>query len=290
MCRVRLAIGSAQFGLDYGISNHTGQVTLSEGSAVLNLARANGISTIDTAIGYGNSECRLGQIGVQNWKIVTKLPAIPDGCKDIYRWMNTSINDSLGRLKVNNLYGILLHRPQQLLEKDGELLYLALQRLKEKKIVKKVGISIYDPSELDVLLDKYKLDLVQAPFNVFDHRLIESGWMRELSERGVELHVRSIFLQGLLLMTNENRPVKFNRWHNLWNCWGDWLQASDLSATEACVRYALSFPEISQVIIGVNSQQQLSEIIKASNGSVPILPNQIISREVDLINPACWKI
>ena len=286
---MRLALGTAQFGLNYGISNQAGQVTHEEVIAILRLAKAIGITTLDTATGYGESEQRLGEIGATDWKIVTKLPAIPENCTDIYQWVNNAVNGSLHRLKVNNLYGLLLHRPQQLLEKDGDQLYSALQRLKQENIVKKMGVSIYDPSELDALSDHYKFDLVQAPFNAFDRRLIESGWMRKLSEQGVELHVRSIFLQGLLLMSKTNRPAKFDRWINLWNDWEDWLRVSGLSATEACVRYALSFSEISEVVVGVDSEQQLSEIILASNGSMPELPSHISSNVRDLLNPASWQ-
>lgn len=286
---MRLALGTAQFGLNYGISNQAGQVTHEEVIAILRLAKAIGITTLDTAMGYGESEQRLGEIGATDWKIITKLPTIPEDCTNIYQWVNNTVNGSLHRLKVNNLYGLLLHRPQQLLEKGGDQVYSALQGLKQDKIVKKIGVSIYDPSELDALSSHYKFDLVQAPFNAFDRRLIESGWMRKLSEQGVELHVRSIFLQGLLLMSKTSRPAKFDRWINLWNDWEDWLRVSKLSATEACVRYALSFPEISEVVVGVDSGQQLSEIIVASNGSMPELPSHISSDVIDLLNPACWQ-
>ena len=286
---MKIALGTVQFGLNYGISNQAGQVTHEEASGILRLAKAHGIDTLDTAIGYGESEQRLGEIGVQDWQIVTKLPAIPEDCTDIYHWVNNAIDESLHRLKVSNLYGVLLHRPQQLMEKGGDRLYFALQKLKDDKIVKKIGVSIYDPSELDALSDRYKFDLVQAPFNVIDRRLIESGWMRKLSEQGVELHVRSVFLQGLLLMSKKDRPAKFDRWNKLWKKWEDWLVASKLTATEACIRYVSSFPEISQVIVGVDSRQQLSEIMAASNGSMPELPSHISSNVLELLNPACWQ-
>jgi len=286
---MKIALGTVQFGLNYGISNRAGQVTHEEARAILRLAKANGVDTLDTAIGYGESEQRLGEIGVEDWDIVTKLPAIPEDCTDIYQWVNNAIKDSLHRIKVSHLYGVLLHRPQQLLEKGGDRLYFALQKLKDDKIVKKIGVSIYDPSELDALSDHYKFDLVQAPFNVIDRRMIESGWMRKLSEQGVEFHVRSVFLQGLLLMSNKNRPAKFDRWDELWKNWEDWLTVSRLSPTEACLQYALSFPEVSRVIVGVDSRQQLSEIMAASNGSMPELPDYISSNMIELLNPACWE-
>jgi aryl-alcohol dehydrogenase-like predicted oxidoreductase len=216
---LKLALGTAQFGLKYGIANQQGQVSHDEAKVVLALARARGMDTLDTAIAYGDSEQRLGEIGIQDWRVVSKLPAIPEGCGDIAQWVVAAVRDSLGRLKVGKLYGLLLHRPQQLLEKNGGQLYSALQQLKQDGLVQKIGISIYDPSELDNLCSSYQLDLVQAPFNIMDQRLIATGWLSRLAKQGTELHVRSVFLQGLLLMTPSDRPKKFDRWTPILSMW-----------------------------------------------------------------------
>ena len=111
----RLALGTVQFGLNYGIANQQGQVSHDEAKAILDHASAHGIDTLDAAIAYGNSEQRLGEIGVQHWQVVSKLPAIPEGCSDISQWVADSVKESLQRLKIKRLYGLLLHRPQQLL-------------------------------------------------------------------------------------------------------------------------------------------------------------------------------
>ncbi len=285
---MKLALGTVQFGQPYGIANQAGQVSLHEGKAMLQLAADNGIDTLDTAIAYGESEQRLGEIGIQGWQVVSKLPIIPNDCTDTLQWVTEAVNGSLQRLNVNSLYGLLLHRPQQLMEKNGDKLCCALQQLKQEGLVQKIGISIYDPSELDVLCNHYQFDLVQAPFNIMDCRLIDTGWLSRLAEQGMELHVRSAFLQGLLLMAPSDRPSKFDRWAPLWSKWHEWLKDVNLTPLEACIRYALSFSEISRVIVGADNQNQLKQIIHATKGSLPQIPDVFKADAPDLINPARW--
>lgn len=285
---MKLALGTVQFGLKYGIANQQGQISHDEAKAILDLAHTSGMNTLDTAVTYGDSEQRLGKIGIQDWRVVSKLPAVPEGCDDIAQWVMGAIQDSMGRLRVENLYGLLLHRPQQLLEKNGGQLYRALQQLKQDGLVQKIGISIYDPSELDTLCNRYQLDLVQAPFNIMDRRLIDTGWLSLLAEQGTELHVRSIFLQGLLLMASGDRPEKFDRWTPLWSKWHEWLGDVGLTPLQACLRYALSFSEISRIIVGVDSFNQLNEILRASRGSVPESISTLGIVDPDLLNPTRW--
>jgi aryl-alcohol dehydrogenase-like predicted oxidoreductase len=285
---LKLALGTAQFGLDYGIANRQGQVSHDEAKAILEHAWANGIDTLDTAIAYGESEQRLGEIGVQDWQVVSKLPAIPMGCDSIAQWVMDAVQDSLERLKVEKLHGLLLHQPQQLLEKDGNQLYRALRQLKKDGLVQKIGISIYAPSELGALCSRFQLDLVQAPFNIMDRRLIDTGWLSRLTEQGMEVQVRSIFLQGLLLIKPADRPRKFFRWATLWSRWDEWLEHTGLTPLQACVRYALSFSQISKVIFGVDSLLQLKEILMAAAASSPQVPDGLSTSDLGLLNPANW--
>lgn len=285
---MKLALGTVQFGTNYGIANQEGRVTRDEAQGILEYAQANGMSMLDTAIDYGDSERRLGEIGIQQWQVVSKLPALPEDCVDISRWVAESLAGSLRRLNVNNLYGLLLHRPQQLLGKNGDKLYSALRQLRQDGFVKKIGVSIYDPAQLDVLFARYQLDLVQAPFNLIDRRLIDGGWMRRLNDQGTELHVRSVFLQGLLLMNPSIRPKKFDRWENLWSTYDAWLEKSQLTPVQACLRYVLSFPEIGKVVIGVDSLIQLKEILQAADGVTPEYYMDLHCADIDLLNPACW--
>lgn len=284
----RLALGTAQFGLPYGIANQEGQVTGQECKAMLQLAADGGINTLDTAIAYGESEQRLGEIGIQRWQTITKLPAISDDCSDTLLWVMEEVEGSLRRLNVNRLYGLLLHRPQQLLEKKSDHLYHALQRLKQDGLVKKIGVSIYEPAELDALCSRFEFDLVQAPFNILDRRLIDTGWLNRLAVNGTELHVRSVFLQGLLLMSSVDRLKEFSRWEKLWFDWDNWLNINRLTPLQACLRYALSFPQIGKVVIGADSHQQLKEILEAVEGTLPVIPDSLSTSDAYLINPANW--
>lgn len=285
---MKLALGTVQFGLNYGIANQQGQVSHDAARAIIEHARASDIDMLDTAIAYGDSERRLGEIGIPDWQVVSKLPAIPVGCSDISEWVADAVNESLYRLKIKSLYGLLLHRPQQLVEQDGDRLYHTLQQLKHDGLVRKIGVSIYDPEELDALAGRYDIDIVQAPFNIMDRRLIDSGWLSRLAEQGTELHVRSVFLQGLLLMTPSDRLKKFERWASLWSKWENWLKYTELTPLQACLRYALSFSEINKVIIGVDSLNQLKEILLATAGPMPQVPKGLQTNDIDLLNPARW--
>lgn len=285
----RLALGTVQFGLEYGVANNAGRVNLDEAGKILAEAAHAGINMLDTAIAYGDSESTLGKIGVADWRIVTKLPEMPDTCTNVAEWVEAQIRESLNRLGVQQLHAVLLHRPAQLLEARGPQLFAALERLKVLGYTKKIGISIYDPSELDSLFRDMHFDLVQAPLNILDRRLVNSGWAQRLRSSGVELHVRSAFLQGLLLMPADKRPQKFNRWQSLWLEWERWLSETGLSPVEACLRYAMSVEEVDNVVVGVDSAAQLHEIHAAAIGVLPGLPDWPQTIDPVLLNPALWS-
>lgn len=285
----RLALGTVQFGLPYGIANQAGQVSRAEAKAMLQLATANGIDTLDTAIAYGDSETCLGEVGTKGFKVVTKLPIVPDSCTDISGWVAQQVNASLLRLGLSEVYGLLLHRTDQLIGSKGAALYQALQDLKSNGLVQKVGGSIYSPSELDAVMPHYRFDLVQAPFNLIDQRLHSSGWLQRLKDEGVEIHTRSAFLQGLLLMPQADIPSKFLLWGNLWQTWHTWLAAHAIPAVQASLAFPISFPEIDRVVIGADNVIQLSKIISATKWPTDSLLPNLQCDDENLINPANWN-
>jgi aryl-alcohol dehydrogenase-like predicted oxidoreductase len=284
----RLALGTAQFGLQYGIANQSGKISRSEAGAMLQLARNESIEIIETAIAYGERELCLGDLGVEGFKIVTKIPWVPTMPEGISDWVRSQILDSCSRLGVRSVYAVLLHQPTQLLESYGDILFKALQQLKEDAVTLKIGVSIYSPCELDMLVHKFRFDLVQAPLNLVDQRLVSSGWLRRLNEKGIEVHTRSTFLQGLLLMPRFKIPYKFDRWKNLWCSWHSWLEEHGIDPVQACLAYPLGFPEVDRVIVGADSLKQLQKIIDSSlRGELEKLPNLVIEDE-QLINPINW--
>lgn len=285
---MKLALGTVQFGLNYGVANKAGQVNAEMASSILQLANQSGIDTLDTAIDYGNSEDLLGKIGVRPWKVVTKLPSVPQDCSDVSKWVNNQVFGSLKRLGVDSLYGLLLHRPSQLLDRMGADLYSALQSLKADGVVSKVGVSVYGPEELDQLADRYSFDLVQAPLNILDRRLLESGWTERLERAGIEIHTRSAFLQGLLLMPENERPTIFRQWSGVWREWDRWLYSTGLNPLQACMHFLNSISSVNRIVVGVDSSAHMLEIINASNGRLKSFPEFPEFEDRRIINPSTW--
>lgn len=285
---MRIALGTVQFGLPYGIANQTGQVAQSEAKAMLQLAAANSIDTLDTAIAYGESEICLGEAGVQSFDVVTKLPAIPASCHDVNRWVREQVGLSLCRLNLTRVYGLLLHRSDDLLGSNGAILWHALEELRDVGFVQKIGVSVYAPSEIEAVSSLYKVDLVQAPFNIVDRRLSTSGWLDRLKSKGVEVHTRSAFLQGLLLMSARSLPQEFSRWNVLFGRWHQWLAAGNHSALQACLAFLLGFPQVDRVVVGADSLRQLQQIIDFSNLDLTDTLPDLGSDDEMLINPARW--
>lgn len=281
---MKLALGTVQFGLNYGVANRTGQVSPQEVVGILGTALNAGIAVLDTAIAYGESEARLGRAGVEGFKVVSKLPGL-EGQPNIAGM----VERSLERLAVPSLHGLLLHRSSDLAGANGSWLYDALRELKQRRLVEKIGVSIYDPRELETILDRFELDIVQSPYNVLDRRLVSSGWLGRLKDAGVEVHTRSTFLQGLLLMDRGQRPEKFARWNELWTRWDDWLEQTGTSAVAASLGFVCDNASIDHVLVGVDGRIQLIEIITALQAHPPQVPDWVACDDLDLINPVNWN-
>ena len=290
MNTTKISLGTVQFGMDYGINSTGGQVKSSEVIDVLDYAQQCGINLLDTAPSYGNSEQVLGDSNIQNFKIVTKTrhfgqAKISD--KDV-TLLISDLNQSLKLLKKKSVYGVLVHNANDLFKPGADKIFRQLELLKEQGLTSKIGVSVYSYEQLEIILNNFDIDLVQLPFNILDRRLVDSGMFKMLKNKGVEIHARSIFLQGLLLMDTQNRASKFDHWKGLWKIWHEWLNDSQITALEATIRYAISMPEISKVLVGVNAKDQLEEIIIASNGGLPNVPKELFVNDADLLNPVNW--
>ena len=286
---MKLAIGTAQLGSAYGVANTSGILPEKEMKKIFDRAALEGIDTIDTARSYGESEIILGNSCVDNFKVITKLPTVPDNCLNIEKWVDNYIERSLISLKLKKIYGILLHNPNQLLSDSGKVLFRALESYKKNGVISKIGISIYSPSQLDLILPKFSIDIVQAPFNIVDRRILNSGWLEKLSKKNIETHIRSVFLQGLLLMQYEKIPNQFSNWNRVWLKWKNWLLDNEISPVHACISFVDSFQEVDKIIVGFDSFAHFDQIIVASK-KLPI--NNIINIELEdelLINPSNWR-
>jgi hypothetical protein len=285
----KLALGTAQFGLDYGVANAGGQVPLEEARRILAGARRHGLDTLDTAMAYGDAEARLGKLATGGFRLVTKLPAVPAGQADVETWVRAQLAQSLARLRRPCVDGLLLHRPQQLLQPGGDALARALLAVQADGLAGRLGVSVYDPAELGPLCEALPISLVQAPLNLLDRRLHDSGWAARLAGLGVELHVRSAFLQGLLLMPAARRTAWCASWPALWAALDSWLADTGLTPLQACLRHAAAVPGVDRVVVGVDDAAQLDAIVAALGPALPALPAWTEPPAAALINPALWE-
>lgn len=284
----RIILGTAQFGSKYGISNAKGKVESKDINKILNYAKSENIDSLDTAIEYGNCEEELSKFDMGSWNIITKIPSIPDHIKDINAYFESQVQKSQNRLNIKNFHSLLLHSPMQLLDGRGQSIWESLQYLKLKYSIKKIGFSIYSPDELYSLMDNYKPDIVQAPYNILDNRMESSGWLDRLQKLDIEVHARSVFLQGLLLMKATKRPSKFLTWNKIWKKWDLWLKKNNLNPIEGCLAYALHNKKFKKIIIGVESVHQLRQIIKSCDNRNLSFPDFNIDDKI-LINPSKWN-
>lgn len=290
MKQQKLSLGTAQFGSHYGITNKVGQVTEEEVRRTIEVAREQSVDTVDTAVAYGSSEEILGRAGVDDFKVITKLPAIPETAVDISAWVTDQALSSIKRLRIRQLYALLLHRPNDLLGSQARELVRALERVKHEGLVRKIGISVYGPEELSNLLNELKVDVVQAPLNVVDRRMDHTGWLNRLKDLDTEIHVRSAFLQGLLLMDQGDIPASFSRWSPLWNRWHDKLNLSGISPMQACLAYPLALWQVDRVVVGVENAAQLSEVFMSSKLDCKDFDSSFMgSDDLELINPSNWS-
>ena len=286
----KIALGTVQFGIDYGINSESGPVQPKEVRRILNYARSQNIDLLDTAPVYGNSEKVLGVANVQNFKVITKTrhfnnTEISNSDIDL---LKKDFSCSLMDTRQESFYGVLVHNANDLLKPGAEKLYDHLKELKQAEKIEKIGVSVYEYSQLQSVLDNFDIDLVQLPLNILDRRMIDSGMLGKLCRSNIEVHARSVFLQGLLLMSKKNRPDKFKRWNGLWKIWHEWLNDNQITALEVTIRYAISIPEISKVLVGVDTTDQLEEIVIASLGLLPGIPTEVYTNDADLLNPSNW--
>ena len=284
MLNSKLSLGTVQFGLDYGVTNQSGQVAIDEVRGILDFAKQNNIKTLDTAPLYGNSEKVLGEIGVDDYQIITKTTFLKDDVDEVINNFYKSL-ENLNRTQVE---GLLIHNIKDIENKQFEALFEKLNALKESNLVKKIGFSTYTPEQVVFLLANFDFDLIQVPFNVFDTRLVDNGLLRELKDKGVEIHVRSVFLQGLLL-DFDSLGDYFSSWEDKFEDYQKMVKDSGFSLLEYALNFVLNIEEIDKVLVGVNNNKQLIEIVEASQKIVDnsLLPFSI--NDINLLNPSLWK-
>lgn len=284
---VNLGLGTVQFGLPYGIANTAGQVSSSKVAEILALARRSGVQILDTAYLYGEAEQVLGQFDLSGFRVVSKLPELTSAAH-----ARDCLETSLSRLNLSQLDSLLLHRPAQLFGDFGDALYQQLLEFKAQGLVKRIGVSVYTPDELSQLLEQFALDLVQLPLNLFDQRFWQQGLLEMCQHRGIAVHLRSVFLQGLLLMPT--RPTWCAKFQPAFDALEQARSAANLTPLETCLGIVHQLPGVESAIVGCTDATELEQILMAfatsaqTANALAIDYQELAQTDDNLISPMRW--
>lgn len=292
---MKIALGTVQFGINYGISNKKGQTQTNEIKKIFKIAHKEKIKIIDTAPCYGDSEIKIGSCIKPNhkFKIITKTPYFQKKIitnKDI-NLLEQSIYKSLENTKQKKLYGILFHNTNDIFCKNGDFLLKKLQELKKQKIIETIGFSIYTKEQIDKLLQNFDFDLIQIPINILDQKLLHEKYLTKLKNKKIKIHARSIFLQGLLLLNPNKLNPFFGPVKNILLKYHQELNYLKIRPIEAAINFIKKIKEIDHIIIGLNNSKQLIKNINAYNKKLPRIDySKYICLDEKITNPSKWEI
>ncbi len=281
---MKIALGTVQWGLNYGISNLNGIPSDRELMAILALAKKNNITLYDTASQYGSAEERLGEHLDVDCDVITKLNYVDPNTS-----IEQELNRSLQKLKRKQIYGYLFHNSNSLLGSDH--LWLQMNKLKEKELVRKIGYSIYYPNELLKLLEKKFIpDIIQLPYSILDRKF--EPYFDYLKSLGIEIHVRSVFLQGLYFLNPKKLPARLSELYNVLSYIKKLSESNGVSISRMCLDFVKQNEKVDFAIIGVENTSQLNETIRREKHNLEwtkinkFIENIEINKE--LLNPTKW--
>lgn len=281
----KLVLGTVQFGIAYGINNTFGQIPINEVREILSLANVNGISTLDTSSAYGESEVVLGSSisAGPSFKIISKYPRCDLSVRK-------SFLDSLYRLNVDRLYGYLVHHFD--FYQENPSLFLEMQQLKVEGKIEKVGFSIYNVEQLQYLFyNNVDFDIIQFPYNIFDRQF--EPYLPILNDRGIEVHVRSIFLQGLFFKSLNDLSMSLLPLKPYLSLLHRYCEFENIKIEDLALNYVLNNKFVEGVLIGVDNSLQLQNNIDAAKKGIRQqdvdFVNSIRIIETELLNPVNWK-
>lgn len=259
----RIGLGTVQFGLDYGISNPNGKVEFSEVNQLLKYSQKSGVQYLDSALSYGDALDVLGKHSiVEQFKVISKLrPGVQSN--EVLQ----QVRESCDKLKQTSLNGMLVHWFPDY--KADPSIYDELQKAKELRLVDKIGVSVYEPGELEFFFEQnHKADFVQLPLNVFDQRFLP--YLQELKNNGVETHIRSAFLQGLFFMDPRTLHPHFDAIKNTLIELREMAEEYGLKLNALLLNFLLSIEEIDVVLLGHTQMNQLEANLNAALNFKPL--------------------
>lgn len=287
---MRLGLGTVQFGMDYGISNRAGQTPPDEVVEILDRASEAGVEVLDTAPAYGSAERVIGASGLAGrFRIVTKTPVLigtsPAERADA---VERSLYESLRRLRVDAVAGLLVHAVADLAGDAGEGLARRLVSLREQGLVGRVGISVYSADDLHAAREVFAPDIVQLPLSIYDQRMLADRSIDTLVATGAEVHTRSALLQGVLVMSASELPPHFAGVRAHHERYLEAITELGLSPLQSAIGFALGVQGPTTVLVGVNTLAQLQELLRVAPVDSRDLARWALD-DPDMLNPARWN-
>ena len=284
----KLILGTAQFGLDYGINNSFGKPNEDKIQQMLDFAYINGIEWLDTADAYGNATELIGQYFKehgQRFKINTKF-------KGNINSITYHLKSSLSKMNINQVDTYFYHSYDDFKNKPEFL--NELLKLKASGLIKKIGLSVYENYEFEKAALSSEIDVIQFPFNLLDNLQQRGSLMKFAKSRGKQLHARSVFMQGLFLKKCDNIPAKLAPLKPYLKQINRLSQQYNIEIEHLALAYAMQQPEIDQVIIGVDNIMQLQQNIQIAiepiDSQIINTIDQIFVQEIELLYPKNWNI
>ena len=266
-----ITLGTAQLGFEYGIANKNGCPEEKKAVEILETAFDNGIRSFDTAWSYGKSENVIGDFIVSKKKnpfIISKLPDIGKaGCSgpdSVYKAVKQHVTESLERLKVKKIQVYLLHSAADIGSYGGDVVR-SLSKLKSEGMIGLIGVSVYYPEEAQEALAIDEIDAIQAPVNIFDQRFVKSGLLARINKSGRLIFVRSVFMQGLFFLEPDKLPHGLEFTGKYLKSLREFSQSEGIGIQQLAIIFLKSMPEISSMVIGAESKEQVLENIDIFN-------------------------
>lgn len=273
-----MSLGTVQLGLNYGIANRYGKPDKQKSYSLLNEALKNGITSLDTARGYGDSEQVIGSFFKQS-DLKGKIPfittkcftTVPAGSPDavVEKEIIDSVETSLTNLGLNKVNCILLHRPDDMI-KHGSIVPKTLERLIKRGYTDITGASIYQPEEVETMLQNDLYGAIQIPMSLFDQKLLHGGYLKRLKERGIGVFVRSVFLQGLFFLNPDqidNPDLKVHAAPHL-KTLRKLAEKADMSLAQFAISFIRDLPGVTSLVLGAETPEQVKENIALIDGPV----------------------
>lgn len=278
----QIIIGVTQFGMQYGIFNKSHTNKRKKLKQILVFSAKKKIKSLYTSKYYGNANYLLKSENLRNFHIYLKYkPKDLLNSKFIY-----DLNKTKKYFKKNQLF-LMIDNFEKLDGKEASMIYRILINLKKKKVIKKFGYSIYSFRNLKEICKSFKPDIVQCSYNVMDRRLDENIKQQYFKKNKIEIHVRSIFLQGLLLVDPLKLPKKFLKWKKNFETFSDLMKYQNISKLSGCFNFVQRNKNINKILVGVDNLEQLLEIYNIKINKKIKYPKNYIKSE-KLINPSLW--